>query len=253
MWSRLSSSRLCAVSALLPVSLLLFGCHHQRSSASNKAGPQGADALASVNGLPVQQSENYQAAVRQFARHQYPAALASIDGLLRQSQYQQKPADRAFLLHQQAICRHAIDPRVAASVPVPTPPVDHHPTSRLASQADCGPRVLLMLCPQLGVRTTLDTLRRQAGTTAAGTTMKGLARAAKAVGLKAQGVSMDKQALKQLSDPAIAWYDGNHYVALLSVDGEQATIHDPNKPDEEVLPINELLGRSGGFLLTLSR
>jgi len=110
-----------------------------------------------------------------------------------------------------------------------------------------------MLCPQLGVRTTLDTLRRQAGTTAAGTTMKGLARAAKSVGLKAQGINMDKQALKQLSDPAIAWYDGNHYVALLSIDGEQATIHDPNKPNEEVLPINELLGRSGGFLLTLSR
>lgn len=83
--------------------------------------------------------------------------------------------------------------------------------------------------------------------------MKGLARAAKSLGLKAQGVNVDKQALEQLSDPAIAWYDGNHYVALLSVEGEQATIHDPNKPNEEVLPINELLGRSGGFLLTLSR
>ena len=253
MWNRRVSSRLCVVSALLPVSLLLLGCHHQHSSASNKAMPRGTDSIALVNGLPVQQSEGYQAAVRQFTHHQYPAALASIDSLLKQPQYRQKTADRAFLLHQQAICRHAIDPRIPASVPVPASPPALHLASQLASQADCGPRVLLMLCPQLGVRTTLDTLRRQAGTTAAGTTMKGLARAAKSVGLKAQGINMDKQALKQLSDPAIAWYDGNHYVALLSIDGEQATIHDPNKPNEEVLPINELLGRSGGFLLTLSR
>ena len=61
MWNRRVSSRLCVVSALLPVSLLLLGCHHQHSSASNKAMPQGTDSIALVNGLPVQQSEGYQA------------------------------------------------------------------------------------------------------------------------------------------------------------------------------------------------
>ncbi len=83
--------------------------------------------------------------------------------------------------------------------------------------------------------------------------MQGLARAAKSIGLKAQGVQMDRQAVEQISDPAIVWYDGNHYLALLSVNGEQATVHDPNKSNEEILPVNELLGRSEGFLLTLSR
>jgi ABC-type bacteriocin/lantibiotic exporter with double-glycine peptidase domain len=64
---------------------------------------------------------------------------------------------------------------------------------------------------------------------------------------------VDKAALEQLSPPAIVWVDGNHYVALLSVTGERATIHDPNQPTEEVIPIQELLQRSGGVLLTLSR
>ena len=123
----------------------------------------------------------------------------------------------------------------------------------LVSQADCGPRALLLLCPQLGVHTSLDTLRKQAGTTAAGTSLAGLAKAAQAVGLKARGVRVDKQALTQLSDPAVAWVDGNHYVALLSVEGQRATIHDPNQPQEEVLPVTRLLQRSGGVLLTLSR
>jgi len=71
--------------------------------------------------------------------------------------------------------------------------------------------------------------------------------------LKAQGVQMDRQALQQISDPAIAWYDGNHYVALLAASGTEVTIHDPNKQKEETLPMNEFLGRSGGFLLKLSQ
>ena len=99
----------------------------------------------------------------------------------------------------------------------------------------------------------MDTLTKRAGTTAAGTSLAGLARAAQAVGLKAKGVCVDREALAQLSEPAVAWVDGNHYVALLSVEGQRATIHDPNQQTEEVLPITKLLQRSGGVLLTLSR
>jgi len=253
-WKHRAFSWRCAELVLLSVSPLLVGCHLQHSSpAANRAKLQVGSAGASSVGLPVQQSPQYQAAVRQFGRHDYPAALTGINHLLQQPQYRQRTADNAFLLRQRAICRHAIDPSVTASFSSLTASAVPHPTPRLASQADCGPRALLLLCPQLGVRTTLDAIRRQAGTTGKGTSMKGLAQAAKSLGLKAQGINVDKQALRQLPNPAIAWYDGNHYVALISVEGEQATIHDPNKPNEEVLPINELLGRSGGFLLTLSR
>ena len=205
--------------------------------------------------MPVQQSPQYRAAVRLFAHHDYPAALAGVDALLQQPQYQNRPADLDFLRQQQAICRHAVDPhamppRLAASASFSRPAA----APRLAAQADCGPRALLLLCPQLGVRTTLSTLRQRAGTTAAGTSLAGLAQAAQSVGLKAKGVRVDKEALTQLDGPAVAWVDGNHYVALLSVEGQRATVHDPNQQsEEEVLPVTRLLQRSGGVLLTLNR
>lgn len=122
-----------------------------------------------------------------------------------------------------------------------------------AAQADCGPRALFLLCPQFGIHTNLVVLRQKAGTTPKGTTMEGLVHAAQFVGLKAKGVQVDKQALAQVPLPAIVWYDGNHFVDLLSLSAQQATIRDPNQPKEEGIPENELLGRSNGILLTLSR
>ncbi len=255
MWKSRVFLRCGVQSTLLLASLCLSGCHVQHTAlTANQTEPPGS-ATGLSGGTAVQQSVEYKDAVRRYSRHDYSAALTKINYLLQQPQYQQKPTDRAFLLHQQAICRHAINPQLAVSASLAAPIYSRAPppTPRLASQADCGPRALLLLCPQFGVHTTLDRLRKQAGTTAVGTSMQGLARAAKSIGLKAQGVQMDRQAVEQISDPAIVWYDGNHYLALLSVNGEQATVHDPNKSSEEILPVNELLGRSEGFLLTLSR
>lgn len=229
-------------------SVLAFtGCHFPSSPSINRSVP-------SQTSLTVQQDPAYKNAVAQFSRRDFPGALANIDVLLSKPQYLQTSSNHNFLLQQQAICRHAIDPRVAANatpVSSPLPHLVHVPPT--AARADCGPRALLLLCPQFGIHTSLVSLRRMAGTTPKGTTMAGLAHAATLLGLKAKGVQVDKQALTQISLPAIAWYDSNHYVNLLSVSDDQATIRDPNKPKEEAIPTNELLGRSDGILLTLSR
>lgn len=121
-----------------------------------------------------------------------------------------------------------------------------------ASPADCGPRALLLACHELDAPTSVAVLTRAAGTTAAGTTLVGLQKAATSVGLKATGVQVDRDALAALSHPAIAWVDGSHYVAVLGVNGDTATIHDPNKERKENVPLSDLLGRSGGVLLTLA-
>lgn len=236
------------VSAAAVCALALAGCHSQALRLS--AAPQ----TSSQTHLGVQSDAVYQQAVGQFSRHDFKDALAGINSLLAKPQFAQNPADHSFLLHQQAICRHAIDPHIPADLP-PTSSASAIPAHvpLTAAQADCGPRALLLLCPQFGVHANLDTLRRQAGTSPKGTTMQGLAHAAGALGLKAKGVQVDRQALTQVSLPAIAWYDGNHYVDLLAVSDQQATIRDPNKPKEEDISTNELLGRSSGILLTLSR
>jgi len=133
------------------------------------------------------------------------------------------------------------------------------PPIREAS-ADCGPRALLFLCQAQHVSVTLEHLRRIAGTRAedGGTSLEGLARAARDAGFTAEGVQMDERALASLASPAIAWVDGDHYIAVLGIrhrlfgGGNTALIHDPNQRREEVVPLDDLMRRSGGVLLTLS-
>ncbi len=238
--------------AALTLSLLLAGCKTYPSQHTLPATMASAPAslTSSTPVSDIQQSDQYRQATVQFAHKNYPAALNNIEGLLHQPRYAHDPTARLFLLKQVALCRHAIDPKVAATVPAETAvsPVPHN-----FVQADCGPRALLLLCPQLGVKTDINTLRRAAGTTKQGTTLQGLKKAAQASGLKATGVQVDKAALSHVSLPAIAWYDSNHYVALLNVSDEQVTIHDPNQTKEETLSTNEFLGRTAGLLLTVSR
>ncbi len=263
---RLAAARSSAARRLsvLGAAALLASCGCSHKAPSVEALSVGAAAVpppaASVQGgsspRAVQSTPQYRQAVRFFARRDYPHALAAVDRLLAEPQVAQDPVGSGFLRSQQAICRHALNPE--APYPVAPHPQDAQsprpsPLAGSAARADCGPRALLLVCQALGTPATLDELRRQAGTTAAGTSLHGLAQAAQAHGLKAKGVQVDLPALEQVAPPAIAWVDGNHYVALLSVEGRQATVHDPNQPKEEVTSTRELLQRSGGVLLTLSR
>ena len=127
------------------------------------------------------------------------------------------------------------------------------PAAAEAGAADCGPRALQLLCERLRVPASLETLRRDAGTTERGTTLAGLARAARARGLKAEGVQVDRNALLALRQPAIAWVDGEHYLMLLRMDRNRVRVRDPNEEREEVISADELLRRSGGVLLLVSR
>ena len=107
------------------------------------------------------------------------------------------------------------------------------------------------MCQHLNTPATLANLTQAAGTNKEGTTLAGLEKAAKAVGLQADGIQVDGDAFKQLNKPAVVWLDGNHYVALLSVNGDTATIHDPNDASEKQVNVSDLLSRTGGILLTL--
>lgn len=202
----------------------------------------------------VLRSPDYREAVRLYAKRDYKGAFTRVEGLLRVTPDRADTAeDRVFLLRQKDICQAALSgkPNTSGSAPLAPPPA---PRARVASNADCGPRALLIACERLQVKdTSLPALRRAAGTNKDGTTLDGLAQAARSVGLKAEGVQMDENALARLACPAVAWMDGNHYAAVLSVRGDAATVRDPNHLQEETLPLKSLLARSGGVLLTLSR
>jgi ABC-type bacteriocin/lantibiotic exporter with double-glycine peptidase domain len=73
--------------------------------------------------------------------------------------------------------------------------------------------------------------------------------------LKAEGVQVSREVLPDQPLPSIAWYHGDHYVAVLALNGRgeggTALIHDPNDPAPKTVSQESLLQSSSGVLLTL--
>jgi len=113
------------------------------------------------------------------------------------------------------------------------------------------------VCEKLGVKADLDMLRQKAGITATGTSLQGLAQAAQSLGLKAEGVQLSREALAEAKMPALAWVNGNHFIAVLSLTGSgengRAVIHDPNQPTDLTVSQEQLLRWCSGYLLLLHR
>ena len=96
-----------------------------------------------------------------------------------------------------------------------------------------------------------------AETTGNGSTMSGLTKAVESVGLKAEGVQVNLEALGEVEMPAIAWVNHNHFVAVLASHSEGANasiiIHDPNKLKEETVSNEQLLRMCGGYMLLIHK
>ncbi len=87
--------------------------------------------------------------------------------------------------------------------------------------------------------------------------MAGLANAAAKVGLNTEGMQVSREALARVETPAVAWVNQNHYIAVLSLDGDgqnaTALVHDPNAPNEQNISQERLLRMCGGYLLRVHR
>jgi hypothetical protein len=198
----------------------------------------------------IQTNLEYRHAAALYEKHNFRAALVIVDTLLAKQNLE--TVDREYLLRQREICRQSLEGRDGGATQKGGLTILSRP-AKTPKQANCGPRALKLICDRLHIRSTVEELTRSAGTSGYGTRLDALEAAAKSKGLKAEGVQMDGKALTKLDKPAIAWVDGDHYLAVLSVSGENATVHDPNKPGEEVIPTDTLLRRSGGILLMISR
>jgi len=206
-------------------------------------------AIAHVHTYPL-----YQQAEAACKANEYKQAVALLHQLAALPEL--TAGERAFVNQQQALClKDAGLPALAnASSTERTPSVPataSHPGSTV--DVNCGPRALLLVCRQLGVRTSVEYLSRQAGTNAQGTSLEGLAIAAKAVGLKAEGVQVSREAFSDQPLPAIAYVNGNHFIVVLKLEGggdnATATIHDPNEAQEQTISQERLLRLCSGYLL----
>lgn len=176
------------------------------------------------------------------------------DSLLRLSRTPDlSPDDRAYCLQQRELClSHLTGPKLQTAFnSISTP-------ARAASNSDCGPLALLSVSQKYGMKASLAELRAAGGTTSEkGTSMQGMTRAALKAGWKSEGVQANREALPDLPLPAIAWADGNHYLAVLEMRGRgesgTALIQDPSKSGTETISQEKLLQRCGGYLLLLKR
>jgi len=246
---RMASAAPISFTLLCLPGFLVGGCR----SAQEPTYRQGEGRSAGAAKIAVTALPEYREARNHFQAKDYRGALVLLDRLRSHSEHLTQ-ADQNFLSRQQAICQNRLS-GISGGAPRPLSGVKAATQSRRkddVSSVDCGPRALLLACRELNTPTTLPQLALAAGTTCAGTTLAGLQRAAQSLGLSATGVQMDQGALANLSRPAVAWVEGDHYLAVLRVHGDTATVHDPNKDRKEDVPLADLLARSGGVLLTLA-
>jgi hypothetical protein len=226
----------------------LSGCHSRSAAPATPVTPTRALASPSAAVGQVQASALYQQARQDCKKHDYQHAAQLLEVLAKTPSL--SPEACTFVEQQRTICLKD------AGLPTVAPTVVSLP-ARAPADADCGPRALLIVCQKLGVKTNLEVLRKSAGTTSQGTTLAGLQQAAQKLGLQAEGVQVSREALPDVSPPAIAWDRREHFIILQTLTGNgdsgTATIHDPNRSGAETISHESLLQRCGGILLLIHR
>ena len=227
------------------LALLLAGSLYACAPRPQETSSLPSNALLDDRLLTINRDAAYRRSVKLYQAKQFAKAEGAIDLLLVRPNLSQE--DRKFLLRQKEICRDPSGRSVAAQLS----PASF--SSRSPEEADCGARALAIALRKLGVHTDAATLRKDSATTGYGATLMGLRQAARKTGVKAEGVRMDLAALRQLKSPAVAWFNGDHYVAVLQVRGDRAHIEDPNGNGPEWADTEHLIRRSAGILLILTQ
>jgi ABC-type bacteriocin/lantibiotic exporter with double-glycine peptidase domain/CRP-like cAMP-binding protein len=123
------------------------------------------------------------------------------------------------------------------------------PLVRQIDFADCGVASLAMVCRAFGRPVSVTFIRQIAGTGQAGTSLRGIMRAAEEAGLEGTALKASKDNIGELALPAIIHWDGNHWVVLYEIDGERVRIADPGRGLRR-LPMSEVREKWSGWSAT---
>jgi ATP-binding cassette subfamily B protein len=94
-------------------------------------------------------------------------------------------------------------------------------------ERDCGAAALATVCRHFGRRVSLARIRQLVQTASDGTSLRALCRAAETLGLAARSVKASRRHLDELPLPAIAHWDGNHWVVVYGVNATHVWVSDP--------------------------
>jgi len=117
----------------------------------------------------------------------------------------------------------------------------------------CGPLALEGVCRALGVKTTSEELARLSDTDAGGTTMLGLAKAARAKGLQARGVKITFDELQRMPKPLIVWIDRGHFTAVEECSKDKVRFSPPPGGEPASLSAADFRKRWEGHALLVTR
>jgi HlyB family type I secretion system ABC transporter len=102
-----------------------------------------------------------------------------------------------------------------------------YPFLKQHSDSDCGVACLVMISKYWGKNFSINQLRAVANVDRSGASIKGLITAAESVGFMVRPRKADLLALQSQELPAIAHWEGNHYVVVYQVTKRQVIISDP--------------------------
>jgi HlyB family type I secretion system ABC transporter len=94
-------------------------------------------------------------------------------------------------------------------------------------EMDCGAACMAMVCRFFGRAVSLSRIRQLLHTSTDGTSLRALCRGAEELGLAARAVKASARNLDQMPLPAVAHWEGNHWLVVYDVDGEHVRIDDP--------------------------
>jgi HlyB family type I secretion system ABC transporter len=102
-----------------------------------------------------------------------------------------------------------------------------YPFAKQQSARDCGAACLRMIGQYWGKRFSLNQLRQMANVNRSGASLQGLVNAAESLGFAVRPIKGTLDGLAQKSLPAIAHWEGNHYIVVYAVTRRRVTVADP--------------------------
>ncbi|OUL30832.1 ABC transporter ATP-binding protein [Nostoc sp. RF31YmG] len=102
-----------------------------------------------------------------------------------------------------------------------------YPFYQQQSASDCGAACLVMISRYWGKRLSVNRLRELANVTRDGASLRGLTAAAESVGFTTRPVKASLDKLAQQSLPAIAHWEGKHYIVVYEITKKQIIVGDP--------------------------
>jgi ABC-type bacteriocin/lantibiotic exporter with double-glycine peptidase domain/CRP-like cAMP-binding protein len=125
-------------------------------------------------------------------------------------------------------------------------PIRRFPHVYQLDEMDCGAACLAMICRHFGRAVGISHIRQVVHTSTDGTTLAGITRGADELGLTARSVRASKSRIDELPLPAVAHWEGNHWVVVYRVDDKHVRISDPARGLRRI-PREEFLERWSGY------